>query len=241
MSIAENFEIIADEVYAKGKKDEYDKFWDNYQTKTNFSSMFYYWPDECIYPKKAIKPTGTAANMFFGCGIKGSLTERFRNCGMELDTSGANNLNGCFQACYHLTHTPTLDLQGLRAGSTIENLYYGCRQLIEASLKNVSETFKFTSVFYVCDSLEEFTIDGTIGQSGFDVKSCKKMSVASLLSILTALSKESSVASGKSVTFADNHLAIIEDNEACLTQLSNAAGAGWSIFFGTTPYEGQEG
>ena len=31
MSIAEKFEVIADAVYDKGKKDEYDAFWDVFQ------------------------------------------------------------------------------------------------------------------------------------------------------------------------------------------------------------------
>ena len=43
MSIAEKFEVIADAVYEKGKKDEHDKLWDAFQdngTRTYYTNGF---------------------------------------------------------------------------------------------------------------------------------------------------------------------------------------------------------
>ena len=76
--------------------------------------------------------------------------------------------------------------------------------------------------------LENLTIEGTIGQNNFSVKDCKKLNVESLLSILTALSKN---VSGKSITFSTVHKDIIETDAQCLEQYNLAINAGWTIAY----------
>ena len=59
MSIADKFEIIADEVFKKGKQTEYDRFWDSYQNygkSTSYINSFAgtNWNDEVFKPKYPI-------------------------------------------------------------------------------------------------------------------------------------------------------------------------------------------
>ena len=78
--------------------------------------------------------------------------------------------------------------------------------------------------------LENIVFEGTIGQN-FWFNMCTKLTVASLLSILTALTKDSAKASGKTVTLATAHKAKIEADTACTAQLNAAIAAGWTVAY----------
>ena len=230
MSIAEKFEIIADEVYEKGKKDECDKFWDVYQEngkRTNYMYAFYGWKDEVFYPKYDIKPTGNLASSFFLSTIN-NLKTRLEECGVVLDTANVSGLSSTFQGCYNLTVVPPLDVINC---TSLTNVFYNDIKLIEAEFINLQSETTFANVFVACGELTDLRITGTIGQNGFNVKDCKKLTVDSLLSILTALSKDSNIASGKSITFSTVHQSVIEGNAECLEQLNLAVNAGWTIAY----------
>lgn len=250
MSIAEKFEKITDAVYEKGKekgkKDEHDKFWDIFQDYgnrryysnafTSITSTENFWNEENFNPKHHIilgESQNASDNMFLYTPIKDLEAILLRN-GVEFDTSQTTRLNACFDRS-RVEKVPSLDASNC---TTIIRVFYGANRLIKAGFLNIKEECTFNNVFVSCYDLKDLEITGTIGQNGFNVKDCTKLSDASLLSILIALSKDKSVASGKTVNFADNHLSVIEANEQCLAQLSSASDAGWSIFFGTTKYEG---
>jgi hypothetical protein len=242
MSIAEKFEVIADEVYKKGKKDEYDKFWDNFQeygNRTNYTNAFrggYGFNNQNLYPKYDICPVGSATQMFYGWSgysenvRKINFKERMTECGVVLDTSQATNLTSAF-AYFYSSELPTIDLTGLKETSGLifgDNYYY--LKSIEKII--ISETTPISTSWFRSDTgLENLTIEGTIAQNNFNVKDCKKLTVASLLSILTALSKDSSIATGKSITFSTVHKDIIERDAECLEQYNLALNAGWEILF----------
>ena len=241
MSIAEKFEVIADEVYEKGKKDEHDKFWDCLQwngNRTNYGDAFVgtNFGFDNFYPKYDIKPVGSAVRMMYNWRtggtkpIYGSLKERLEECGVVLDTSKATNLTNAF-AYATFTELPTIDLTGMTESVSGTFAYnYESFKTIEKII--VAESTRFNSNAFQSDGgLENITIEGTLGQSGFNVKDCKKLSVASLLSILTALSKDQSIASGKSVTFSTVHQSVIEGDADCLEQLNLAVAAGWTIAY----------
>ena len=58
-----------------------------------------------------------------------------------------------------------------------------------------------------------------------------KLSVESLRSILTALSKDSTQASGKTITFNTASKTKIESDSECSTQLASAVAAGWTVAY----------
>ena len=230
MSIAKKFEVIADEVYEKGKKDEYDKFWDAFQDygkKTFYQYAFYAWNDG-FYPKYDIKPKGGLASAFFLNKIKGDMKQRLIDCGVEFNTSLVNNMSSSFQACYGLTVAPILDLSSME-GNSLGNTFFNCINLTEASFVNMQAKTRFSNTFFACEKLEKLSIDGVIGQAGFDVKDCKKLTKESLLSILKALSL--TITTTTTITFSTVHQSIIETDSDCKPYWQAAKDAGWSFVY----------
>lgn len=237
MSIAENFEVIADAVYEKGKKDEYDKFWDAYQNngnRTDYSAVFQGnkgWTKDNFYPKYDIKPVGAATQLFYAWETGSfNLKQRLEECKVVLDTSKATSMVSAFNYS-KFTELPTIDLSAMTtASSGIFTNNYGSLTTIEKLI--VSENTAIGSWFgQYCQNLTNLIVEGTIAKSGFNVQYQKKLTTASLLSILTALSKESDVASGKSITFSTVHQSIIEADAQCLEQLNLAVSAGWTVAY----------
>lgn len=246
MSIAEKFEVIADEVYAKGKKDEYDKFWDNYQNygkRTSYDYGFtgYGFNFDNFYPKYDIKPTGYRDRVFYAWNststgvdkskFRKSLKQRLEECGVVLDTSGITHMGFMFSNS-EFTELPTIDMTGLTTASG--NIFannYGTLKTIEKII--VAETTPISTNWFGsnCQGLENLIVEGTIGKSEFNVQWQTKLTTASLLSILKALSKESIVANGKSITFSLEHKSIIEEDEECIAQYNLAISAGWTIAY----------
>ena len=77
--------------------------------------------------------------------------------------------------------------------------------------------------------LENLEIEGKIGQSGFKVSAQKKLTKASILSILKALSLN--ITETKTITFSTVHQSVIESDAQCLEQYNLAISAGWSIVY----------
>lgn len=242
MSIAEKLVTATKnvpKVYEAGQKAEYDKFWDNYQdygNRTYYESVFRGnrgWTKDNFYPKYDIKPVGSAPQMFYAWESEDkhsmSLTQRLKECGVVLDTSQATNLQQAF-AYGKFTEIPTIDLTSLTDNSSgLFSFYWRTINVIEKLIMN--ENTPINSNWFAHTNVEKLTIEGTIGQNGFNVSSCKKLTTASLLSILTALSKDSTVASGKSITFSTEHKSTIEGDAECTEQLNLAVSAGWTIAY----------
>ena len=218
MSIATEFEVIADAVYEKGKKDEYDKFWDNFQdygNRTAYVSGFqgsYGWTKDNFFPKYDIKPEGNTASLFYAWEVtekhKIDLAQRLEDCGVILDTSKATNLQSAFNYT-RFTRIPTVDITGTTtANGGLFGNSWGALITIDKIIMNENNQIANTW-FGSATGLENLIIEGTIGQNNFSVKDCKKLTTTSLLSILTALSKDNTIASGKSVTFSTAHKTII--------------------------------
>ena len=207
MSIAEKFEVIADEVYEKGKKDEHDKFWDAYQNNGNRN---YYpngfrgnsgWTKDNFYPKYDIKPVGDAVQLFYAWEIADKhtmdLSARLKECGVVLDTSQATSLQQAF-AYVRFASIPPIDVTGLTSGASL--LFGDSRTTKTIEKIIIAETTPINSNWFRNDTaLENLTIEGTIGQNGFNVKDCTKLSGASIVSIIEALS---TTTSGLSVTLS---------------------------------------
>ena len=104
---------------------------------------------------------------------------------------------------------------------TVENLIFPTRPF----------TVNISGIFYRCNALENITITGTIQNTGCDLHWSTKLTIESVTSILTALSKDSSVAAGKSITFPTAAQAKIQADTTAKGQYDAAIAAGWTIAF----------
>ena len=226
MSIAEKFEVIADAVYEKGKRVLAKSITDN-GTRTYYYRAFQtsaFEEDADFYG--LCKPV-TAGYMFY------NQTGKYLPKGVDLsniDVSAALEKNANLYAWgSKILEIPDYNMPALE----IYNVTYGyCYSLhtIQGKIK-VNKNTEYSSTFTNCTELANIELEGTIGQNGFNVQWSKKLTKASLLSILTALSNDSSIATGKSITFSTVHKDIIEGDAECLEQYNLAISAGWTIAY----------
>ena len=164
MSIAEKFEVVADEVYKRGKKAQHDEFWDTLQvndTATDYQYSFggRCWNDNTFKPKYELKGT------------------RFLRCFAE---SGIKTIE------------QTINVEKCTSSTSLQNMFYNADIVTIREIK-VSENTAFDStMFKGCEDLENLNMVGTIGKNGLDLTACTKLSKASLLSVLNACNKEAS-------------------------------------------------
>lgn len=197
ITLADKFIVIAEnepKIYSKGRKDQYDEFWNIYQDNGNrdryqYGFTGYGWTKENFYPKYDIKPNGTASYMFYAwentTKHKISLSQRLKECGVVLDTSKATQLTGAFNYS-RFTEIPTIDLSLVTLGS--KQLFANCWDALVTIEKIImNENTEIVDWFTNDTGLVNLTIEGTIGQNGFNVQWSTKLSKASILSILRAL------------------------------------------------------
>ncbi len=198
MSIAEKFEVIADEVYEKGKKAEYDKFWDsfqNYGKRTNYQDGFAGkgWNDTTFKPKYDIVPVGNLGRAFQETELT-DLVEVLKQYGRKLNTSQVSTFSNTFYYSYYLTSIPEIDARATTESSPFSSTFSDCKKLktIEKLILKDDGSQSFSNTFSKCDELENIVIEGVIGKNGFNVSACTKLSSASIVSIIEALSETTS-------------------------------------------------
>lgn len=229
MSIAEKFEVIADEVYEKGK--EY--IWEVVQqggARTDYREAFVMWDMDYIHPKYKVTPIADYSGYltFSNSKIK-KIEKEYFDFSQKISTS--NIQSGwyyTFSGCNYLEEVEDI---GMQAMINYSYTFAWCYNLHTIAIIRTDENTSWGSTFTACSNLQNITIEGVIGKSGFSVKDCKRLTKESLLSILRALSKDSTVASGKSITFAAAHQEVIESDAECLEQLNLAVNAGWTIAY----------
>ena len=147
-----------DEVYASGKKAEYDRFWDAYQdygNRVQYPYAFYNWGDEEFKPKYPI---------IFGSNV--SAQDTFSYCGM--------------------TEVP-VDII-VQEGYNIHSAFYYCTQLREIKKIVITENSTIDNhCFDGCWSLNNIRFEGKIGNSiNFQWSPLVKASVENIFSVLSA-------------------------------------------------------
>ena len=224
----QDFESKVDAVFEAGKKSEYNAFWDAYQsngTRKNYHSAFAGdgWKQTNFKPKYTIRPS-EARNMFYQSPLTDlTLTHK-------LDFSEVTALSD-FIARSSVTKVPAINLSKIIDSLyvfenafelvTVENLIFPTRPF----------TVNISGMFYRCNALENITITGTIQNTGCNLHWSTKLTIESVTSILTALSKDSSVAAGKSITFPTAAQAKIQADTTAKGQYDAAIAAGWTIAF----------
>ena len=229
----QDFESKVDAVFDAGKKSEYDAFWDAYQsngTRTDYYHAFAGtgWTQTNFKPKYTVRPS-EARGMFANNKTITDLTLTGK-----FDFSKVTAITDCM-AWSSVTKVPSVNLSNARSSPhaiakakslvTVENLIFPTSPF----------TVNCSDFFYLCNALENITITGTIQNTGFDLHWSTKLTSESVTSILTALSKDSSVAAGKTITLPlsakeklDSNL---ENTAEAQMQYNSALSAGWTIAF----------
>lgn len=177
-----------DDVYEAGKKAEYDVLWDslqNYGNRTDYTNAFTNWAGAKEITPKYIINTITLNSMFSMC-LK---LEKLPMITCANANGRFNNCYGVFSSCVQLTSVDFDVMNGATTSTSWTAAFHDCVNLKSIKKLGVLESQAFSSnTFNNCKALEDITIDGTIGQNGFDIHYSTKLTAKSLYSIVDALS-----------------------------------------------------
>lgn len=211
-----------DEVYEKGKKSQYDEFWDNYQRAINGESNVYSaqymfasesWNDETFKPKYSMTYMANANNMFNSCDVT-DLNATLERQGVVFDFHKVASFGGTFS--YMSTTTlPIIDTRGTTAGSVFSNMFRSSKKLrtIEKLILKDDGSQPFLNSFNYCESLENIVVEGVIGQNGLNLQGSPKLTHDSLMSIINALKDNSGTSTWKTITLGAENLAKLTPEE----------------------------
>ena len=234
------FDTKVDEVYEKGVSDEYDRFWDAYQdngNRTDYKMAFCstFWTEETFKPKYG----GTVKNAYQMFNNASNLpckdlTQPMGSASEPFDFSECTQYNYWISGS-NITKVPRVDLSKSTNGAfflfgTARNL----ETVTELAFTDTPLSYSggpTSNTFVNCDALKNMNVTGTICNTGFDLHWSTLLTTESLLSILTALSKDSAVAAGLSITLPTAAQEKIKASTACTEQYNAALSAGWTIAF----------
>lgn len=199
MTIAEQItraKTDLDRAYEAGKKSEYDAFWDAFQLNGERRSYYYAflntgygWSKKTFKPKYDIICEGSASQCFYAWEDAND-TINFgavlRQQGVILDTSRATNISNFFAyGKSFVGEFPTISCEN--AGTNTNGLFRGCMvSKIEKLI--VTEQTSFDTSFSGCSELVDIVFEGTIAKGNLNMRSCTKLTKASIISIMEALS-----------------------------------------------------
>lgn len=195
--------------------------WDVIQangTRNAYQYAFIYWDTEYIKPKYKVVPTaGHCGQIFYSNKkLKKVEAEYFDFSQVPIPSYASNGDSYTFQFCSELEEIEDIGLLGYFYTGT----FHGCSKLHTIAVLRSNEKTTFTSnPFHSCSSLVNINILGTIGQNGFNTQWSTKLSKASFISIINALS---TTTSGLTVTFSktavNNAFGINIDDESTYTE-----------------------
>lgn len=234
MTVAEKLTKIAEneqKIYDAGKQEYYNKFWDALQCKGkrtmyNYAFIQNGWTTETLKPKYTVKPT-QVNYMFYANTVPLDLTDPI------YDFSDCVSYNNWLTYA-SVVKVPKIDVSKATAGAnSLFNQTTKLETIVELALPSTAMTYAYptANTFNNCIALKNITVTGTIANTGFDLHWSTNLTIESLISILTALSKDSSIATGKSITFPSAAQAKINADTTAKTQYDSAIAAGWTIAF----------
>lgn len=220
-----------DTVYQKGKQTQTDAFWESAQKtsaralRTDYSYAFAgaMWNDETYLPKYNIAPSNCSNMFFHNYEIHSPFKcSAYPNAPITIDTSSSTSFDRFIYDCV-VKAVPTINTTAATRLSSAFSYAVGLETIDKLILKSDgSQTF--SSVFQGTTTLENIVIEGTIGQNGFDVSPCTKLTHDSLLSIINALKDYSGTTTPKTVTLGATNLAKLTDAEK-----ATATEKGWTL------------
>lgn len=174
---AQDFPSKVNEVYDKGRTDEWSDFWDSFQqngTRTRYDYAFvgsmsgysgFSWTDVTFKPKYDIKPIESINNMFYGVGFtdfKGILERQ----GVVFDTSKVTRAINVFGFAEKMTRAPEINLTSVTVAGSAQGIFSWCQALETVDKVTLREDGSNTLVdfFKQCKKLKEVRFGGVIGQ-----------------------------------------------------------------------------
>lgn len=235
MTVAEKLTKIAEnepKIYNAGKQEYYDKFWNalqygGHRTMYNYAFMQGGWTTETLKPKYTV--TVNQANFMF-----------YANTVPNLDLSDSiYDFSNCVNYNSWLPYSlvikvPKINVSKVSSGAnSLFNQATKLETIVELALPSTAMTYAYptANTFNNCIALKNITVTGVIANTGFDLHWSTNLTIESLTSILTALSKDSSIAMGKSITFPLAAQAKINADTTAKAQYDSAIAAGWTITF----------
>ena len=221
-------DAIYDEGYAAGQQAEYDRFWDNAQTngnRVNYTGAFFgvLWNNETFCPKYDIRPDN-AYNIFARCEIT-DLVSTLDKAGVVLDFSQTTNFDGMF-TWSSVRNVGIIDTRGAASISNMCSYGYNLTKIQKLILKDDGSQ-SAGNAFTSCSNLTTLTIEGTIGQNGFDLH-WSPLDKASIQSVINALS---ATTTGLTVTLSQT--AVNKAFETSSGANDGSASAEWATLTGT--------
>ena len=186
-------EDMAEEILSiHSAEDAYNEFWDEYQNPAHVDCDSRFagrgWNDETFKPKYNIPnnpPWQTSfSKTFANCGIT-NLSKILKECGVKLDFSKTSRADQMFYWANKITAVPEIDV------SNVENCYAmfsTATSLVTIEKFKVSAKTNLNNAFYGCLSLENIVVEGELAYFRTDFSQSTKLSKASIISIIEALS-----------------------------------------------------
>lgn len=220
MSIAKNFEIIADAVYEKSKANAELEFWKGFTNngeRTNYHMSFQYTDfSGMTIPEGLCKPrTRVSSTFIYYQGEKLPLGVDCSEFSANTQTYHASQM---FRYAANLTEIYDI---GLPIQKTYEHCFRDCPALTKIAVIRSDENTIWNTTFANCSELIELEIEGKIGQNGFDVSGCKKLNHDSLMSIINATA---TIETAMTLTLGSTNLAKLTDAEKAI-----ATERGWTL------------
>lgn len=199
---AQNFPEKINEVYNKGKYDEWSAFWESIQKpngsiRTGYDYFFFggAWTDANFRPKYDIRPTsGGGVSVFSRCGVK-NLEKCLSDAGVVLDLTKCTNV-GEFFARSKIEVIPELAFSS--STTSAWGMFTNCTGLHTVRKFTVNPKVQIGTNFSGCTALQNIVIEGeAIDNANF--QSSTKLSKESIVSIVESLSLS---VSGKTLTLS---------------------------------------
>lgn len=210
----------------QGRQEEWSKFWDAYQANgalTNYSQAFYgeRWSERTFKPKYSISPT-SAAEMFRNSMLNIDLSSLCSELNINIDFSKCTNTTYLFYGS-RIIRLPEIDLTSVNNIATREFGEMRYLKTIDKLIIKSDGSQRFSNTFTNDNKLENLTIEGTIGQNGFNVQWCP-LTHESLISIINALQDKTDISDSWTVTLGADNIAKLTPDE-----LKIAENKGWVV------------
>ena len=231
MTISEKLTTVAEnipKVYEAGKKAENSDFWDIIQNsgkRDNYNSAFKYWSCEYIRPKYKViaKHMDSAGQTFSNCLKLKKVEKAYFDFSQK--PTGSTTTTGYYYTFSYCSELEEVEDIGLIPQNNCYYTFTGCRKIHTITKLGVNENTKYQNTFTNCTSLVNITIDGTIGQNGFDIHWSTNLSHDSLMSIINALAdKTTDTGTQWVITLGTDNLNKLTD-----TEKATATQKGWTL------------
>lgn len=192
-----------DDVYEKGKVEQYDLFWDtflDFGNRTSYSNEFVekHWNDDNFRPKYDLKIVGPGSNFASNSQFSRLKKGFFAKDDLKLDTSEMTGAYNFFKGNKKIKELGEIDFSSCTFAGDV---FCDCESLEKISIV-VNSNSPFGDMFKNCISLVDLEVSGTIGKSSSNLKTCTNLSKDSIISVINALGS----GNGLSMTFSRDRI-----------------------------------